>query len=91
MKDPRRLTRQAMVLLVLMTCAAFGGPIGFGAILRGGPRAGWPPDRPVEWAALVGISGIVLALMVLSVAVSLANQREAKRFRQEPKEPGATA
>ncbi len=82
-KDPRMLTRQAMILLALMTCAAFGGPIGFGVVLRGGPNPGWPPDRAVEWAALVGISGLVLALMVLSIAIGLANQRAVRRARRE--------
>jgi hypothetical protein len=82
MSDPRRLTRQALILLGLMTVAAFGGPIGFGAILRGGNHPGWPPDRAVEWAALLGISGLVLALMVLGIAVALANQRAARKLKQ---------
>lgn len=86
MSDPRRLTRQAFVLLTLMTVAAFGGPIGFGAVLRGGDRPGWPPDRAVEWAALFGISGLVLALMVLAIAVALANQRAARTIRHPRKE-----
>lgn len=86
MSDPRRLTRQALVLLALMTLAALGGPVGFGVVLRGGPRPGWPPDRPVEWAALVGISGLVVALMVLGVAVALANQRAVRRAAR-PNEP----
>lgn len=83
MNEPRRLTRQAFVLLALMTIAAFGGPVGFGAILRGGASRGWPPDRPVEWAALFGISGLVVALMVLSIAVALANSRAAKRVKEQ--------
>jgi hypothetical protein len=90
MKDDRRLTKQALGLLAMMTCAAFGGPIGFGMILRGGPRSSWPPDRPVEWAALVGISGIVLALMVLSVAVAISNQRAARRAREPGQRPPST-
>lgn len=79
--DPQRLTRQALVLLALMTLAALGGPVGFGMVLRGGARPGWPPDRSVEWAALLGVSGLVLALMVLGIAIALANQRAARQAR----------
>lgn len=90
MREPRHLARQAWILLVVMTAAVLGGPIGFGAILRGGARPDWPPDRPVEWAALLGICGLVVALMALSVAVAVANQRAARRLRgRDDAEPPA--
>ena len=63
------------VLLGLMTVAAFGGPLAFGLVLRGGKSPDWPPDRPVEWWTLGGLSALVVALMVASVAVAVANQR----------------
>jgi hypothetical protein len=83
--------RRAMTLLALMTIAAFGGPVGIGAVLRGGKSPKWPPDRPVEWATLFGVSGLVLALMVLSIAVSVANQRAlARRRATAPRPPSST-
>ncbi len=68
-------------LLVLMTMATFGGPLGIWVVLRGGDRPGWPPDRPVEWATLLGTSGLVLGLMILAVALSIGHQRAAARRR----------
>lgn len=82
MTRERSPIRRALLLLAMMTCAAFGGPVVIGAVLRGGPSPKWPPDRPVEWATLFGVSGLVLALMILSIAVSLANQRAMTRQRQ---------
>ncbi len=81
MTGERPTIRRAMLLLAMMTCAAFGGPVVIGVVLRGGPSPKWPPDRPIEWATLFGVSGLVLALMILAVAVSLANQRAMARRR----------
>jgi hypothetical protein len=79
--------RRAMALLAVMTIAAFGGPVGIGVVLRGGNSPKWPPDRPVEWAALFGVSGLVLALMLAAIAVSVANQRALARRRAAAKPP----
>ncbi|MBX6315210.1 MAG: hypothetical protein IRY99_20215, partial [Isosphaeraceae bacterium] len=58
-----RVSRLAFVLLGLLTVVAFGGPLAFGLVLRGGRRPDWPPDRPLEWWTLGGLSGLVVALM----------------------------
>lgn len=66
--------RLPYVLLGLMTLASFGGPFGIVAILQGGERPGWPPDRPVEWVAFAAICGLVAALMIACLALGLANR-----------------
>ena len=75
----RRLTRRAFGLLAVMTLACFGGPVAIGAVLRGGASPEWPPDRAVEWATLLGVSAGVAVLMILSIALALANQRASRR------------
>jgi hypothetical protein len=64
-----------MRLLAAMTLAVAAGPVGIGVVLRGGERAGWPPDRAVEWAMFFGVTAAVVALLILCVALALANQR----------------
>jgi hypothetical protein len=39
-------------LLGGLTCASFGGPFVILVVVSGGGSARWPPDRPVEWAAI---------------------------------------
>jgi hypothetical protein len=68
-----------MGMLALMTVASFGGPIGIGAVLRGGASPDWPPDRPVEWATLVGVSACVLILMIACVLLAIRNQRQLRQ------------
>ncbi len=72
---PRRLPRLPFALLGLMTVFTFGGPIAIGSVLRGGASPNWPPDRAVEWATLLGISGVVLALMIACLGLALANRK----------------
>ncbi|HEV3166681.1 MAG TPA: hypothetical protein VGZ22_21830 [Isosphaeraceae bacterium] len=67
--------RSPLVLLGLLTFATFGGPLIFGLILRGGQRASWPPDRPIEWVVLVLAVGVTGTLFVTTIAVSLLQQR----------------
>ncbi|HEV3120495.1 MAG TPA: hypothetical protein VGY53_01265 [Isosphaeraceae bacterium] len=82
---PRRL----LLLLGLMTATTLGGPLVIGEALRGGESPVWPPDRPIEWGVLCGISALVLSLMVLSIATSLALQQAEKRARESQSTPGA--
>ncbi len=82
---PPRLPRLPFVLLGAMTLATFGGPLLIGASLRGGQRPEWPPDRPVEWATLLGVSGTVAGLMLACLSLSLRVRRAIPR----PPDPGA--
>jgi hypothetical protein len=77
--------RLPFVLLGLMTVATFGGPVAFGFVLGGGVRPVWPPDRPVEWWALGGISGLVLALMIACIAVGLSNKQTLDGSKRRPR------
>ena len=70
-----RAPRLPLVLLGAMTATCLGGPFAIGAALRGGPSPAWPPDRPVEWAVLLGASGTVLALMLACLSLALVNRK----------------
>ena len=72
-------SRLPFVILGLMTLACFGGPVAFGYVLRGGPNPDWPPDRPVEWATLGLVSGLVVLLMLVSFSFALRNRSEIAR------------
>ncbi len=76
---PPASSRRPLVLLGLLTLATFGGPLGFWAILRGGPRPDWPPDRPVEWVVVGGITALVVALMAATIAVGWSEMRTPAR------------
>jgi hypothetical protein len=52
-----------LVFLGLMTIASFGGPLVIFFVVRGGSRATWPPDRPVEWWVTGSLIGLVVLLM----------------------------
>jgi hypothetical protein len=82
---PRRLT----VLFVLMTVAAIGGPFLIALVFQGGPGRAWPPDRPVEWAVLLGTTALVVALLVLTIASSMAFQKAEARARAARSSLGA--
>jgi hypothetical protein len=75
------------IILAVMTLAAFGGPVLIVATLAGGPHEGWPPDRPVEWAVFWGTCGVVVLLMVVGVAFSVANQRRLRARREAEGRP----
>ena len=75
-----RLARLPFFLLGTMTILTFGGPLAIGYVLRGGASPAWPPDRPVEWATLLGISGMVAALMIACLSLALVN----RRMKSEP-------
>jgi hypothetical protein len=76
-----------MVLLGAMTLFTIGGPFLIGFVLRGGARPTWPPDRPVEWAVMFGVSGMVFALMMMCLSLALVNRREIARGSGSPVDP----
>ncbi len=82
----RTLPRWPLVLLGVMTLLSFGGPVVIGLILRGGGSATWPPDRPIEWAVLFVISGLVAALMLACCGLALAVRKPPARPKVEPPE-----
>ncbi len=53
-----------LVMLGLLSVAAFAGPFLIFLTIRGGEHEAWPPDRPVEWVTLLGVSALVAGLMV---------------------------
>ncbi len=79
---PQRPPRSPLLLLGLMTTTTIFGPFVIGFTLRGGASPVWPPDRPVEWVAVVGTSAFVLVLMGACVALSFINQRRANGLNQ---------
>jgi hypothetical protein len=70
-----KLPRLPFVLLGLMTLFSCGGPLVFGFVLGGGASAHWPPDRPVEWGTLIGISAMVLILMAACLSLALTTRK----------------
>jgi hypothetical protein len=68
--------KRMLILLGIMSLGTFGGPVAIGAILRGGASRVWPPDRPVEWATLLGVSGLVAACMLAIISLGMTQRRE---------------
>jgi hypothetical protein len=88
----RAMPRSLIVLFTLMSVASFGSPLAISLVLKGGSSPDWPPDRPVEWATLIGSSILVVALIITTIAASLViNRREnqAKSMRG-PNEPDSS-
>jgi hypothetical protein len=52
-----------------MTLVSFGGPFVMLVIIRGGARANWPPDRPVEWFTIGLVLTLAIALFVACVSI----------------------
>ena len=80
--------KRMLILLSVMTLATFGGPVGVWSVLRGGPSADWPPDRPVEWVALFGTAALVLSCMVAIVSMGLAHRNELVRAQARVRSGG---
>ena len=80
----QRLPRLPFVLLGAMTLSVLAGPLAIGYTLRGGARPAWPPDRSIEWATVLGISGLVLGLMLACLSLSLAHRKAIPSPRPEP-------
>ncbi len=77
-----KVLRRAYALLALLSVGCFGGPFLIGSTLRGGDHRGWPPDRPVEWVAAVGVSATVLVTFLLLGSIWVANYKELKSARR---------
>jgi hypothetical protein len=77
--------KRMLILLAAMSLGTFGGPVGIGFVLRGGASRSWPPDRPLEWATLYGVSGLVIACLLGIVALGLVQRREAAAAEAERK------
>ncbi|WP_435007431.1 hypothetical protein P12x_004731 [Tundrisphaera lichenicola] len=75
----RRLPRTPFALLAAMTIFTTTGPIGIWAILKGGARPDWPPDRAVEWAVVLGVSAMVVSLMMACCSLVLVNRKAVAR------------
>ena len=92
MTAPRpSLPRGPFVLLGLMTTTTILGPFLIGGMLRGGDQPNWPPDRPVEWATVLGTSGAVLALMTACLALLWFNRRVTVPRLADPHHLGSAA
>jgi hypothetical protein len=63
------LPRLPYFLLGGLTFATFGGPFVILVVVRGGSSARWPPDRPVEWAAITVVVGMVITLFLACVSI----------------------
>lgn len=79
----RSAPRLPLVLFGLLSVLTFIGPFLLWATLRGGLRADWPPDRPVEWWMFFGIVGGFAALMLACIGTATASLRALK----EPPRP----
>jgi hypothetical protein len=40
-------------------------------VIWGGDRAGWPPDRPIEWVTIGLVLALFLVLFVACVSIRL--------------------
>jgi hypothetical protein len=63
------LPRLPFLLLGWLTVVSFGGPLALLLIVRGGPRADLPPDRPVEWIVIALVFGLFLVLFVACISI----------------------
>ena len=67
-------------MLGLMTTLTISGPFLIGVVLRGGDSPNWPPDRPVEWATMLGVSGAVLGLMLACFSLGFRTRQTLARL-----------
>ena len=68
MKKEEPLYCLPYVLLGAMTFVSFVGPFVLLGALQGGSSGKWPPDRPVEWAVVIVVFGLVIGLHVACVS-----------------------
>ncbi len=73
--------RLGLLLLGLLSLACFGGPFLIAGTCGGGTRPGWPPDRPVEWAVLIGTVATVVVLLGLCLNLARGQPRPGTETR----------
>jgi hypothetical protein len=78
----RSVVRLAYALLAAMTLLSFGGPFLIGAIMRGGVSPDWPPDRPVEWIAFTGVTGLVVAVLIGMALIWVVNMKSLRAAKE---------
>ncbi len=71
MSPAQPLPRLPYVLLIALSVVAFGGPFLIFLVVRGGQSATWPPDRPIEWAAIVVVLALFLILFIACLTIRL--------------------
>jgi hypothetical protein len=67
-----------LLLLVALTILTLAGPFAIFAVVRGGARPDWPPDRPVEWWVFWLVCGGYATLMVACIGVAAISLRRMK-------------
>jgi hypothetical protein len=83
MSTPDPLPRLPYVLLGAMTLVSFVGPFVVLGALQGGSSGKWPPDRPVEWAVVIVVFGLVIGLFVACVSLGRWHRRAAAASKSE--------
>ena len=68
-KNAAPLPRTPYIVLIALSVVSFGGPFVMVSVIRGGPSAGWPPDRPVEWLTMAVVLVLFLTLFVACVGI----------------------
>ncbi len=68
-KTAAPLPRTPYILLIALSVVSFGGPFLMMGVIRGGPSAGWPPDRPIEWVTTAVVLVLFLALFAACVSI----------------------
>lgn len=87
MKD--RLSKAPFVLLGVLTILTVAGPLVISQTIRGGNRAGWPPDRALEWWTFGTVIGAYLIILAVCLAHGVAGWRRTvaigkAQHRREP-------
>ncbi len=67
-----------LLLLVALTILTLAGPFAIFAVVHGGARPEWPPDRPVEWWVFWLVCGGYATLMVACIGVAAISLRRMK-------------
>jgi len=80
--SPAPSARLPYAILAVMSVLCFVGPFGLRWVLSGGIEPAWPPDRPVEWVALIAMCSIVAILMVVLLVMNLRLHKAMKAARK---------